>query len=144
MTLSERDRERLRAHCRELHDDDCIDPRDFFGGGRTKRKENRKGKQLCRQVAETLELVLSGETNDELLADLRVVSVVPAPDTWRLLVTLAASLGTTGVDRDEIEARLAQQQGRLRCQIAAAITRKKAPALTFNVIGFDVSTEDLQ
>jgi hypothetical protein len=124
MTRSKRDRARLRAHWRELNDDDCIDPREFFGGGRTKIKENRKGKQLCRQVAETLEFVLSGETNDELLSDLRVVSVVPAPDSSQLLVTLAASLGAIGVDCDDLVRRLSQQQGRPRCQVAAAITRK--------------------
>ncbi len=42
-------------------------------------KENRKAKQLCRQVLETLDLVLSGDCRDELLQSLHVVSVVPAP-----------------------------------------------------------------
>jgi hypothetical protein len=45
----------------------------------------RKDLQLCRQVAETLQLVL-GDCGDDVLRDLHVVRVVPAPDASQLLV----------------------------------------------------------
>ena len=54
-----------------------MDPREFARKGRS-RKGDRKVRQLCSQVAETLSLVLSGEFADELLQNLQIVSVHPA------------------------------------------------------------------
>ena len=65
-------------------------------------KENRKAKQLCRQVAETLDLILSGDCRDELLQSLHVISVVPAPNSSRLLVTVLADLAAEFFDRREV------------------------------------------
>jgi ribosome-binding factor A len=62
-----------------------------------------------------------------------VVSVSPAPDATQLLVTV-------GCDQSDAHALLAIQsllafvQGRLRTEVAAAITRKRAPRLTFRVV----------
>ncbi len=50
--------------------------------------------QLCRQVAVTLDMVLSGECRDELLQSLRVESVQPAPNASRMLVPQIAIEGT--------------------------------------------------
>lgn len=137
MALDKRTREQMLAHCGEIHADDGIDPREFFKVNRIHKKEDRKAKQLCRQVAETLDQVLSGEISDDVLRGLRVSSVVPAPDASRLLVTLYADCDPNEFNRDEIEQRLAVRQGQLRCEIAASITRKKTPTLAFNVIGPD-------
>ena len=77
MVRHKRGRKEQRAHCDELHDDDGIDPRTFFRADRIQDKENRKAKQLCRQVEEALTLILSGECDDEWLNCLRVMSVAP-------------------------------------------------------------------
>jgi len=100
-------------------------------------KEIRKAKQLCRQVAETLDLVLSGDCRDELLQSLHVISVVPAPNSSRLLVTVSADLPVEEFDRQEIfiVELLERQTGRLRAEVAASINRKRVPSLVFYVVG---------
>lgn len=135
MALDKRTREQLLAHCGEVHDDDGVDPREFFKTNRTHKKEDHKARQLCRQVAETLDQMLSGETSDDVLRELRVVDVMPAPDSSRLLVTLYADSEPARFDRSLIEERLSRANGQLRCAIAAAITRRKTPTLVFNLIG---------
>jgi ribosome-binding factor A len=143
MTLDKRTREQLLAHCGQLHEDDCVDPREFFKSSKNSKKQDRKAKQLCRQVAETLDLVLSGDCHDPTLQSLRVVTVVPAPDASRLLVTLCADVPDGQFDRDAILGLLNKHTGRLRSEIATAITRKRVPLLTFHVTG-PVGTEQVQ
>ncbi len=96
--------------------------------------EGRKAKQLCRQVADTLDLVL-GDCRDERLQALHVMSVVPAPNSSRLLVTVSVDLPGDEFDRQEILELLDQQTGRLRGEVAASINRKRVPALAFHVVG---------
>jgi ribosome-binding factor A len=119
-------------YCGEIQADDAVDPRKFFAPGPNERKQGRKALQLCRQIEATLAYVLGGEP---LLADLQVVSVVPAPNSSRLLVTVWAEGGGSATTREAILERLIQHAGRLRSEIAAAITRRRAPTLTFNVVG---------
>lgn len=138
-------REQLRALCGELHDDDGVDPREFFQSNRKRQKDRRKSKQLCRQVQKTLDLVLSGETRDELLGDLCIVSVTSSSDSSALVVTVVADVPPDRFDRAQVEARLAMMSGRLRSEIARAITRKRTPLLVFHVLdpqsGLPGSTE---
>ncbi|MCO6047261.1 hypothetical protein NG895_25455 [Aeoliella sp. ICT_H6.2] len=133
MALDKRAREQMLAHCGEIHEDDGVDPREYFRTGRNHSKLDRKAKQLCRQVAETLDQILAGETGDDMLRDLRVAQVIPAPDASRLQVTVETSGSKAGFDRCELEARLARIAGFLRTAVAGTITRKKAPSLSFVV-----------
>jgi len=111
--------------------EDGIDPR---LAPRTRGKvSNRKALQLCRQVARTLGIVLAGGCGDAVLRDLQVLSVVPAPDSTRLLVTLSFS-GPDTVDVGEALTRLHRAQGLLRSEMAAAIHRRKVPDLTFQIM----------
>jgi ribosome-binding factor A len=135
MAHDKRQRERLRALCGELQDDDGVDPRKFFQPIRKRDKARRKSQQLCRQVHKTLDLVFSGETHDELLGDLRIVSVTSSEDTSALLVAVVADVPPDRFDRAQIEARLAKMSGRLRSEVAGAITRKRTPLLVFHVLG---------
>jgi len=128
-------RERLRALCGELHDDDGVDPREYFQPTRKRDKAGRKSKQLCRQAQKTLELVLSGETHDDLLGNLRIVSVTSSTDSAALVVTVVADTSPDRFDRAEIEGRLMKASGRLRSAVAGAITRKRTPLLIFHVLG---------
>jgi ribosome-binding factor A len=136
MKLDERTREpSLAMSWEECAEDVAV----ILGKGRRNgdRKENRKAKQLCRQVAETLDLVLSGDCRDEVLQALHVVSVEPAPNSTRLLVTVGADLPTGELDRPAIMALLDRHTGRLRAEVAASIHRKRVPTLAFHVVGCD-------
>lgn len=137
MTLDKRTRAQMLEMCGEIHEDDGVNPREFFKSGRGPRKQDHKAKQLCRQAAETLDQILSGETGDPRLACLRVVSVQPAPDASRLLVTVMADCANDDFCRQKSEERLQASAGRLRTAVATAITRRKAPTLAFVVLGSD-------
>jgi ribosome-binding factor A len=119
--------------CGEIQPEDGMDPREFFRKGRP-RKGDRKARQLCSQVAETLNLVLSGECGDDLLQSLQVVTVDPAPDASQLVVTVHAVHPGEEFDPGEVSARLAKIMGKLRYEVATAITRKRAPKLVFRVL----------
>lgn len=141
MKLNPRKREQMLALCRELHDDDGVDPRIYFRTARKRNKENRKDQQLCRQVAETLGLVLAGEFDDPRLHNLQVVSVRPAPDASQLLVTLRSDLPPGSAVTEEILGSLDSASGHLRCAVATAITRKRTPRLSFQIVDSDNSGE---
>jgi ribosome-binding factor A len=96
----------------------------------------RKTLQLCSQVADTLNHVLSGQ-RDDVLRDLQVMSVVPAPNASQLLVTVyPVSAADTTFDDEEIQGHLLAAVGRLRGEVAASITRKKTPKLLFQIVQF--------
>lgn len=132
MALDRRTREQMLAHCGELREDDGVDPRELFKSEIKSNRESRKAQQLCRQVAETLQQAL-GELGDALLQALSVVNVVPAPDASRLLVTVEYDGPIEPWSGEVVAQRLAACQGRLRTEVAAAITRRKTPALVFAV-----------
>ena len=119
-----------RSLCGEVHRDDGIDPK-WESRGRSRGKSQRKARQLCHQVAETLSFVLGGG-NDDALDGLVVLGVEPSPDTTRLLVTVAAGDLVT-VDPIAILEGLEREAPRLRYEVAAAITRRKAPVLVFQL-----------
>jgi ribosome-binding factor A len=115
-----------------LGPEDGVDPR-TEARDRQRPVHNRKALQLCSQVAETLHSVLQGECDDEVLRDLHVQSVGPAPDSTRLLVTV--SLSPAASDRRPIEVlqHLHQAYSVLRGEVARAIHRRKTPELIFRV-----------
>ena len=138
-------RRAMRSACGEVGPDDEVDPREVARARmnqhrdlrpKARGRENdpgRKAHQLGRQVAETLDAVLAGDTRDEALRGLRVVSVIPAPDASRLVVTVAPLPSADRLDLPEILARLEHASGWLRTEVAAAITRKRAPVLSFQI-----------
>ncbi len=120
-----RSRKHRRRRFATPYQDDAGEPRHKAG--------NRKAQQLCAQVAETLSFVLQAECNDEILRDLLVESVVPAPDSTRLLVTVMPSPAAPSLDVARVHEHLAQAYGKLRSEVAGAIHRKKVPELVFGV-----------
>jgi len=90
--------------------------------------------QLCRQVADTLGLVLSGECDDDVLRSLQVVAVTPAPDASQLLVLVAPAIVGETLSPADVLSRLASFAGRLRCEVAAAISRRRTPRLAFQFV----------
>jgi len=95
---------------------------------RERRKQNYKALQLCRQVQRILTLELAGFGGDEVLRDVYVVEVTPVQGSSQLLVQVSVPPHVTVVDVLE---RLEQAAPRLRAAVAAAITRKRAPELSF-------------
>jgi ribosome-binding factor A len=133
MASDERTRELFLALPGEV----CAEDVGFLTGHKPRfnsHNEGRKVKQLCRQVADTLDLVL-GDCRDERLQALHVISVVPAPNSSRLLVTVSVDLPSAEFDQQEILELLDQQTGRLRGEVAASINRKRVPTLAFHVVG---------
>ena len=133
MTARKSSPKEMLSMCGEVRPEDGMDPRDLAKKPRSS-KGDRKVRQLCSQVAETLSLVLSGECSDEVLQNLEVVAVDPAPNASQLLVTVRSADAAEATDPAEVSARLASIAGRLRCEVASAITRKRAPKLVFRVI----------
>jgi ribosome-binding factor A len=94
-------------------------------------RADRKLLQLCSQIADTLEQVLAEQEEDDL-RDLHIESVDPAPNSTHLLVTVRPI--TTHTNPSVLMGRLNEVSGRLRSEVAAAITRRRAPTLTFRVV----------
>lgn len=129
--------------CSELHDDDGVDPREFFRAGKPGRKTDRKTLQLCSQVRDALNYLLPGDSGGELLALFQVAEVRPAPDASQLLVIVQpAVIPAEPVDPRAVLELLRNANGRLRSGVAAAITRKRAPRLLFHVIDTPIGQED--
>lgn len=141
MSLNKRQREQSLAHCDELHEDDGVDPRRYFNHYSGRSKRDRKTQQLCRQVERTLNQVLSGDFSDEVLQSLLVESVEPAPNAGNLLVTVSAANLDESHDSLTVMERLDCVTGHIRSEVAASITRKRAPRLTFRVVSLPESGE---
>ena len=120
--------------CAEVGPEDGIDPR-YVRREPPPNRAARKTLQLCKQVERELSLALAGDCADPVLGDLQVLSVEPAPNSARLLVTVSPSPSAAPLDANEVTAHLARASGKLRCEIAAAIHRKKTPELAFCLIG---------
>jgi ribosome-binding factor A len=129
----------LDAFCGEVHADDGVDPRELFSWGnpgkRRNGKSNRKDLQLAKQVFRAIDATLRGESTDSVLQDLEVVSVEPAPDATHFLVTVQLTTLRARVSLSLVLERLERASRLLRHEVALAITRKRAPEISFHVIG---------
>lgn len=103
----------------------------YFGdpGGGPQRAD-RKERQLCQQVQEAIGEALSA-LDDEALSEVYVCAVEPAPDASRLAVLIRAPESSAP---DLVAERLGRVSGYLRGEVAAAISRKRVPTLTFEVL----------
>jgi ribosome-binding factor A len=131
-----------RDLCSQLGPDDGVDPRDF--GKDRQNRSKHKDWQLCRHVFETLSYVLSGETGDEVLQNLNVIEVTPAPDARRLLVAICPIALDHDFDPNLALQRLKESIGRLRTEIARSICRRKVPELAFRILQQDPSTTEVR
>jgi ribosome-binding factor A len=64
-----------------------------------------------------------------------VASVIPAPDSTRLMVTLTPAPSAGEMEVGEVMARLEQARPLIRSEVAAGIHRRKTPDLVFQVAG---------
>jgi ribosome-binding factor A len=121
-------RRALLSSCAEPGAEDGRDPRLDRREGSDK-VPNRKALQLCAQVARTL-LSVFAECGDDVLRDLVIESVTPAPNTARLLVTVRR---TVPVETEVVLHHLQRARGKLRTETVAAINRRRAPDLLFQI-----------
>jgi ribosome-binding factor A len=134
----------VHRFCASIGEEDGEDPH-LAKGRRTHRKRSapseapsgrleRKVCQLCRQVAETLDEVLA-DCGDGVLRGLRVAAVIPYPHASRLLVTVAPVDGRLAPEAGPkvVVEHLERASGHLRHEIAAAVTRKRAPLMLYRL-----------
>lgn len=113
--------------CSEPGAEDGADPREYF---RVRpNPDRRKAVQLAGQVRRTLEMVMAGESRAEVLVDLLILAVEPAPDSSHFVVVV-----TGDVAEAEAVAALGRAASWLRSEVAAAIHRRRAPLLTFRFL----------
>ena len=125
----------VKKYYRRNRETEFVDP-DFaesLGGSKSKnlsagRQAQRKAQQFCRQVQRALNLALSDCGLGDGISGLFVEEVSPAPDCGRLLVHVLIP-GDHHV-ADAMSA-LRRTGPRLRSEVAMAITRKRAPELSF-------------
>lgn len=131
MTSHKRKTDDLRALCAHLFIDDGVDPREDKRRDATySKKPDRKTRQLCKQVERTLHLALGTLPEAHALAGVSVLDVAPAPNAGRLRVVISVPDHSR---KAEVASILQLNAGRLRAEVAAAITRRRAPELTFEV-----------
>ncbi|MCB1021545.1 MAG: ribosome-binding factor A [Acidobacteria bacterium] len=94
----------------------------------SRRQFERKTNQFCRQVQRALNLALADPGVCPELEGLYVEEVLPAPHCGRLLVRV---LTPDELPVEDAMAALGEMAPRLRAEVAAAITRKRAPQLSF-------------
>jgi ribosome-binding factor A len=147
------EKEQVRALCAELGEDDGQAPRLKTGRrargarqGRARsqdRQIERKASQLCRQVAVTLDEVFA-DCGDGVLQGLHVVSAAPFPDASRLLVTVSSIHGRPGTAAgpEVVLDHLNRASGHLRFEVAASVTRKRAPLLLYRLAGPSLAEVD--
>jgi ribosome-binding factor A len=141
MTRQYRVRNSLSHFRAQADADDGADPREFFKKEGSNSKAGRKAQQLCAQIADTLQQLLGGECGDDVLQALCLLDVSPAPDASQMLVVVGPALGAAPLREEEVQAALDHASGWLRTQIAAAITRKRAPRLVFRYLPGNVPGE---
>lgn len=111
--------------------EDGGDPKEFHTKPWNAPKQaGRKAQQLCQQVRDALVGALAA-CGDPAAQAASVLAVEPAPHTGRLRVLLGAP---ADVDWGAVAAGIARAAGHLRAEVAAAISRRHAPELTFDVI----------
>ena len=89
-----------------------------------------KDLQVCRQVFDALTYALA-ELDDPLIDELVLASVMPAPSSARVMVTLIPT--RNDFDCDAALNRVRELADELREEVAAEVTRKRVPELVFRI-----------
>ena len=92
-----------------------------------------KIRRLCAQVRRTIDLTLAGDCDDEVLQNMSVESVEPAPGN-RLAVTLTVRAPGDALEKAEVLARLEAARPLLVSEIARSVERRSLPELSFWVV----------
>ena len=93
-------------------------------------RRHHKDLQLCRQVFDALTYALA-ELDDPMIDELALASVVPAPSSSRVLITLVPT--RDDIDPDVALDRVRELADELREEVAAEVNRKRVPELVFRI-----------
>jgi ribosome-binding factor A len=107
---------------------DALEENESARASSSRRQVERKTRQFCRQVQRALNFALADRRIGDGIEGLFVEEVSPAPDCGRLLVHVLVP-GSLAVG--DVIAALSRETPRLRSEVAATITRKRAPELCF-------------
>lgn len=125
----------MKQHKRRFKEMEYVDPEfvealyeDESGSRSSDRHAQRKAQQLCSQVQRALNLALAESDVIHGVSDVFVEDVSPAPDCGRLLVRVLVPADRSIADAMEA---IRREAPLLRSEVAKAITRKRAPELTF-------------
>lgn len=124
MSSDDQLRRQLLALCAELGPEDGLNARDFYRKKSQRADDRRTQSQLCGQIAQALNLALSGAGLDALRSTM--VHTVIAPRSGEVEVTC--------IGPPEAAPALDIAQSWLRSEVASAIHRKRVPRLTFVVL----------
>ncbi len=112
----------------------------LFGGQvRGRKKHSNQGRQagrICRQVRDAIMDFLATETDHEILNQLQVESVTPAPNSKRLRVILSFPtwLWDQPVNLSQMRADLTRMRPDMRAEVAAVINRRHVPELIIELL----------
>jgi len=99
-----------------------------------KTRRRRESAKLCSQIRRTLQLTFIGEFDDEVLHNLTVEEVEPAPSDRRLRVKLVvADRLVERLERADVEERIEAVRPFLLGEVAQAIHRRRCPELVFEL-----------
>jgi ribosome-binding factor A len=132
MSTKRPSRKSIRLLCGEVAPDDGTDPRFDPPKNGPPRRAGRKRLQLCRQVEESLREAFACQ-KDDILRELDVIAVGPGSDRTRLCVTLRLDPAAAHCGPQEVLDRLQHASGRLRCEVAGAITRRRTPEIEWRL-----------
>lgn len=143
MTISKKIREQMLKLCGSICADDGQDPRDFHETRIDSRKNDEyRHQRLCQQVARTLALVLP-ESVEEPIRHLKIDSVVRGRNTSVLRVKVVMPKWADHDQQISLLESLKSQEGWLRSEVAAAITRKRVPRLAFEFTMSEINGGDV-
>ena len=143
MKISKKLREQMLKLCGSICADDGQDPREFHETKIDRKKDDEyRHQRLCQQVARTLALVLP-ESGAEPIHDLKIDSVVRGRNTSVLRVKIALPKWVDHDQQTELLELLKSQEGWLRSEVAAAITRKRVPRLAFEFAVREINEGDV-
>ena len=94
-------------------------------------RPDRKTLQLCRQVEQALHLTLADAHDHEILQQVAVSSVTPAPDSGHLAVLVEPLDPKSSLTSEDVVPILLAIAPNLRAEVANAIHRRKTPELSF-------------
>jgi len=114
--------------CDDYREGDGLDPK--LESLPKRNVPNRKALQLCAQVSNALNLAFS-QSFDDTIRELIVDSVIPAPDSTQLLVTVVHV--PQDILASEIMNSIEKASGWLRSEVAGSICRKRVPQLKYVV-----------
>jgi len=121
----------MREFCQSVHEDDGIDPRQYFRN-ELEGESSSKCRRYCGYVAKTLNAVLAGCTS-VVLTRIFIIKVMPAPTLGRLEVIVDTTQVEADVTSEVIRRELDQACPHLRSEIARTIMRKYVPELHFRL-----------